>query len=133
VIDVIRTSAALLQAAAPADIEAVRTHKGLLIGMSEDAKAQHLELKQFLRERVYRHHRVLRMTSKAKRVLEALFGAFMGDVRLMPEEHCDAARRIEAADGPRGRARVVADYVAGMTDRYAILEHRRLFDPAERT
>jgi dGTPase len=51
----------------------------------------------------------------------------------MPEEYCDAARRIEAAEGPRGRARIVADYVAGMTDRYAILEHRRLFDPAERT
>lgn len=133
VIDVIRTSGELLRAAAPAHIDAVRAHKGALIAMSEDIAAQHLELKQFLREHVYRHHRVLRMTSKAKRVLEALFGAFMGDVRLMPEEYCDVARRIEAADGPRGRARIVADYVAGMTDRYAILEHRRLFDPAERT
>ena len=73
------------------------------------------------------------MTSKAKRVLESLFAAFMGDARLMPEEYYAAAQRAEAADGPRGRARTVADYVAGMTDRYAILEHRRLFDPAERT
>ena len=133
VIDVIRTSADLLRAAAPADIDAVRAHQGVLIAMREDIATQHLELKQFLRERVYRHHRVLRMTSKAKRVLEALFGAFMSDVRLMPEEYCDAAGRTEAAEGPRGRARIVADYVAGMTDRYAILEHRRLFDPAERT
>ena len=133
VIDVIRTSAELLHAAAPANIDAVRAHKGVLIAMREDIGAQHLELKQFLRERVYRHHRVLRMTSKAKRVLEALFSAFMSDVRLMPEEYCDAARHTEAAEGPRGRARIVADYVAGMTDRYAILEHRRLFDPAERT
>ncbi len=133
VIDVIRTSSALLRVAAPPDIDAVRAHRGSLIAMSEDIAAQHLELKQFLRERVYRHHRVLRMTSKARRVLESLFGAFMGDVRLMPEDHCEAARRTEAAEGPRGRARIVADYVAGMTDRYAILEHRRLFDPAERT
>jgi len=133
VIDVIRTSAALLRAAAPADIDAVRAHDGPLIAMSEEIGAQHLELKRFLRERVYRHHRVLRMTSKARRVLENLFGAFMGDTRLMPEEYCEAARRAETADGPRGRARIVADYVAGMTDRYAILEHRRLFDPSERT
>jgi len=51
----------------------------------------------------------------------------------MPEEYMGAARDSEATDGLNGRARIVADYVAGMTDRYAILEHRRLFDPAERT
>jgi len=133
VVDVIRTSEALLRAAAPSSIDAVRTHDGGLIAMSEEISAQHLELKRFLRERVYRHHRVLRMTSKAKGVLESLFTVFMGDPRLMPEEYYAAAQRAEAADGPRGRARTVADYVAGMTDRYAILEHRRLFDPAERT
>jgi dGTPase len=133
VVSVIRTSSELLRAAAPASIDAVRAHRGPLIAMHEDMSAQHLELKRFLRERVYRHHRVLRMTSKARRVLEQLFSAFMNDIRLMPEEYCDAARSIEASEGPRGRARIVADYVAGMTDRYAILEHRRLFDPAERT
>jgi len=66
-------------------------------------------------------------------VLASLFAAFMDDVRLMPEEYMGAARDSEATDGLNGRARIVADYVAGMTDRYAILEHRRLFDPAERT
>ena len=133
VVDVIRASSALLAAAAPADIDAVRAFGGLLISMSELVQEQHLELKRFLRERVYRHHRVLRMTSKARRVLEALFVAFMDDVRLLPEEHGEVAQRSEAQEGPRGRARAVADYIAGMTDRYAILEHRRLFDPAERT
>jgi len=133
VVDVIHASDALLQAATPADIDAVRVHGSALIAMSAPVREQHLELKRFLRERVYRHHRVLRMTSKARRVLEALFTAFIGDVRLLPEEYCEAANRAEAADGIRGRARTVADYVAGMTDRYAILEHRRLFDPAERT
>ena len=133
VVDVIRTSAGLLRAAAPKDIDEVRAHKSALIAMSEEVGAQHLELKQFLRESVYRHHRVLRMTSKAKRVLESLFSAFMGEARLMPEEYWQAASRAEGAAGPSGRARVVADYIAGMTDRYAILEHRRLFDPVERT
>jgi dGTPase len=51
----------------------------------------------------------------------------------MPTEHQQAARRFEATDGEAGRARAVADYIAGMTDRYAILEHRRLYDPSERT
>jgi dGTPase len=51
----------------------------------------------------------------------------------MPEEHSSTAGRLEADLGMAGRARAVADYIAGMTDRYAILEHRRLFDPAERT
>jgi dGTPase len=62
-----------------------------------------------------------------------LFEAMMDDVDLMPGEHQDAALRMEASMGPAGRARAVADYIAGMTDRYALLEHRRLFDPAERT
>ncbi len=133
VVDVIRTSEARLVAAAPADIDAVRGHGGPLIAMSEDVAEQHRELKRFLRERLYRHHRVLRMTSKAQRTLAALFEAFMNDLRLLPEEHAEVARRGEAAMGPTGRARAVADYIAGMTDRYAILEHRRLFDPTERT
>ena len=133
VVDVIHASGERLQAAMPKDIDAVRAHGAPLISMSENVRDQHLELKRFLRERVYRHHRVLRMTSKARRVLEALFAAFMADARLLPEDYCETAIQAEAADGPRGRARTVADYIAGMTDRYAILEHRRLFDPAERT
>ena len=92
-----------------------------------------MELKRYLREHLYRHYRVLRMTTKAKRVVRELFEAMLGDVDLMPTEHEDAARRLEAGMGEAGRARAVADYIAGMTDRFAILEHRRLFNPAERT
>jgi dGTPase len=73
------------------------------------------------------------MTTKAGRVVRELFGAMFGDVDLMPTEHQQAAQRMEAAGGRPGRARAVADYIAGMTDRFAILEHRRLFDPTERT
>jgi dGTPase len=133
VVDVIQTSAEQLREAAPADIDAVRAHERALIGMSSSMRAQHLELKQFLRQRVYRHQRVLRMTTKARRVIEELFRAFLDAIELLPAEYCEAARRAEQRDGTAGRARTVSDYIAGMTDRYAILEHRRLFDPAERT
>ncbi|MCU0759529.1 MAG: deoxyguanosinetriphosphate triphosphohydrolase [Steroidobacteraceae bacterium] len=131
--DVIRTTTASLAAAAPRSIDEVRRHGSRLVLMSEDVRREHLELKQFLRERVYRHYRVLRMTTKARRVLHELFDVLMKDTALLPDEHRDAAQRAEARDGATGRARVVADYVAGMTDRYALLEHRRLFYPEARS
>jgi len=131
--DVIRTTAASLEQAAPRSIDEVRAAPGRLVLMSDAVRMEHVELKQFLRERVYRHYRVLRMTTKARRVLHELFEVLMKDVALLPPEHRDAAIRGEASDGANGRARVVADYVAGMTDRYAILEHRRLFYPEARS
>ena len=111
----------------------MRAQSAPLASLSEECQAEHLELKSFLREHVYRHYKVVRMTSKARRVLQQLFEAFFKDVSLMPTEHRDHAVRAEGVHGPGGRARAVADYIAGMTDRYAILEHRRLFDPSERT
>ena len=133
VVDIIRESGARIAAAAPLNIDAVRRHPEMLIGMSQPVFEQHMELKRYLREHVYRHHRVLRMTNKARRVLRELFATFMADSRLMPVEYHDAAVQAEQGHGLRGRARIVADYIAGMTDRYAILEHRRLFEPGERT
>ena len=133
VVDLIRTSQARLEVAHPASIEEVRSQPKPLIGLSDTAREEHGELMQFLRERLYRHYKVLRMTAKARRVLKELFEAFLSDIHLMPPEHREAAARGETAQGVAGRARAVADYIAGMTDRYAILEHRRLFDPAERT
>ena len=97
-------------------------------------RAQHLELKQFLREQVYRHQRVLRMTTKAQaRAAASCSRRSWTRSSCMPAEYRDTAQRAEQRDGVAGRARTVADYIAGMTDRYAILEYRRLFDPAERT
>ena len=133
VVDLIRTSQARLEAAHPASIDEVRGQPKPLIALSDSARDEHGELMQFLRERLYRHYKVLRMTAKARRVLKELFDAFLADTQLMPPEHREAAARGETAQGAAGRARAVADYIAGMTDRYAILEHRRLFDPAERT
>jgi dGTPase len=133
VTDLITASSARLQAAAPESIDSVRQQPEPLIGLSEDVAAEHLELKRFLREHVYRHYKVQRMTTKAKRMLRELFAAFQADPNLMPPEHRDNAAACAQTQGDAGRARAVADYIAGMTDRYAILEHRRLFDPAERT
>jgi dGTPase len=131
--DLISASEASIAAAAPASAEDVRARSQPLLTFSDEVQAEHLELKHYLRQHLYKHYRVLRMTTKAKRVVRALFDAMHEDIDLMPTEHQEAARRMEATDGRPGRARAVADYIAGMTDRFAIREYGRLFDPAERT
>ena len=131
--DLVDASSAALAAAAPASVEAVRERPEPLLRFSDEVRAEHLELKRYLREHLYRHYRVLRMTNKARKVVRDLFSAMLDDVALMPTEHQAEARRMEAEGGRSGRARAVADYIAGMTDRFAILEHQRLFDPSERT
>ena len=133
VLDVIDTSEERIARSGVASIDDVRNADGPLIAMSAVVHADHVALKRFLGEHVYRHFRVLRMTAKARHVLKNLFGALFDDPRLLPEEYADNARAAEVELGKAGRARAVADYVAGMTDRFAMLEHRRLFDPGERT
>jgi dGTPase len=133
VVDFVRTTQAQINKAQPKSIDDVRAYPGPLAMLSDECREEHLELKSFLGDHVYRHYKVIRMTSKARRVLQELFHAFFKDVSLMPTEHRDLALQSEGAHGAAGRARVVADYVAGMTDRYAILEHKRLFEPGERT
>jgi len=91
-----------------------------LVGFSAPMAADNRALKHFLHTRLYRHHKVVRMTSRARRIVRDLFAAFADDVRLLPEPYQEKA----AAEGT---LRVVADYIAGMTDRYAAKEHRRLF------
>jgi dGTPase len=133
VLDLIHTTQSHLAKAQPTSIDEVRAHSKPLVTLSDECREEHLELKELLREQVYRHYKVLRMTAKARRVVHELFDAFFSDVTLMPSEYRDQALKSEGADSGSGRARTVADYIAGMTDRYAILEHQRLFDPAERT
>lgn len=131
--DLIETTAAQLHAAAPANVEDVRNAPGLLVKFSDGVSAEHLELKRYLRDHVYRHYRVLRMTNKADAVVSSLFQTFFARPELLPTEHQQTATQMEAKSGDAGRARAVADYIAGMTDRYAIVEHERLFDPAKRS
>jgi dGTPase len=119
VTDLIDSSAARIDKAAPPDIEAVRAAPDL-IGFSDAVREEQLELKRFLNRNLYRHYRVARMSSKARRIVSDLFGAFIEEPDLLPPEF--QARATE--DTP---PRAIADYIAGMTDRYAMREHRRLF------
>lgn len=129
VVDLIETTRARIAEAAPRTIDDVRTQRTGLVGFSPEIRERNLELKRFLRTQLYRHYRVHRMTAKAQRVVRELFVAFMDDPGLLPPEHQGLARQAEEAQGLGGRARAVADYIAGMTDRYAIAEYGRLFDP----
>jgi dGTPase len=131
--DLVDASTASIAAASPGSVDDVRARSAPLLTFGAEAEAEHLELKRYLRQHLYRHYRVLRMTTKARRVVRELFGAMFEDVELMPTEHQESARRLEMEEGRPGRARAVADYIAGMTDRFAILEYGRLFDPSERT
>ena len=94
-----------------------------LVAYSPALEAALRELKHFLRENLYWHYQVLRMTDKAKRVVGTLFEAFMADPRLLPPQYQIKARQ--------DKARAIADYIAGMTDRYAMKEHQRLFAVGE--
>jgi dGTPase len=133
VTDLITASRASLESAAPASADAARALDAALIRFSPEMRERIHGLIRFLRRELYQHYRVHRMTAKAARVVSALFEAFHRDVRLMPAEAAQAARRLEQASGEAGRARAVADYIAGMTDRYAIMEYERIHDPRTRT
>ncbi|HFQ91895.1 MAG TPA: deoxyguanosinetriphosphate triphosphohydrolase, partial [Chromatiales bacterium] len=131
--DLVDSSRARMAEAAPASIDDVRGAPGALIGFGSEMRQLNLELKRFLRKALYRHYRVMRMSAKADRVITSLFEAFMNDARLLPPEYADKVRIQAEAAGVAGRARVVADYIAGMTDRYAISEYERLFNPMKAT
>lgn len=133
VTDLVETTQDAIGAAAPASVEDVRARSTALVQFSENVAAEHLELKHYLRDHVYRHYRVLRMTNKADAVIRSMFESFFARPELLPDEHYQATKDLESESGEDGRARAVADYIAGMTDRYAIVEHERLFDPAKRS
>jgi len=128
--DLIDTSRARLRETAPESIEGVRALRHPLIGFGPQVADWNQELKDFMFDSLYHHYRVRRMTRKARLTVSQLFEAFISEPRLMPPEHSGYAERLAERDGAAGRARAVADYVAGMTDRYAINEHARLFDAA---
>jgi len=133
VTDLVQTSMSRLELHAPASLEAVRGHPEALVAFSERMRELNLELKRFLRRHLYRHYRVHRMSAKAERVIRALFEAFFNDPRLMPDEAQHKVAVLREQAGNSGQARAVADYIAGMTDRYAIKEHARVYHPGELT
>jgi len=102
----------------------VRGLGAALVAFSDTMRAHDKALKEFLFERMYRHYRVNRMSSKARRIVQELFGLFHQEPQCLPTEW----RQHSGAPGSAATARIVADYIAGMTDRFALDEHRRLFD-----
>jgi len=116
--DLVETTNERLTQRGPESIAAVRAGPPLVMH-SEEVRAESLELKRFLRDKLYQHYKVQRMSTKGRRIVGELFGAFMSDLRLLPPQY-QAKAEID-------RARAVADYISGMTDRYAMREHRRLF------
>jgi len=128
VTDLIVTTRANLDAASPASIEDVRGLQRPLVALGKALGAEHRELKAFLHRSLYRHERVLDMNRRARQVVTALFERFLDDPRAMPAEHAARAHAEQRRAGDAGRARAVADYLAGMTDRYAVATYRRLVD-----
>ncbi|MET0321639.1 MAG: deoxyguanosinetriphosphate triphosphohydrolase [Duganella sp.] len=125
--DLIVTSSALLADVAPRNLDDVRLAPPL-IRFSDPMRKDATELKRFLRENLYRHYKVNRMRVKASRIVRELFDSFMAEPVLLPPDYQD---KSGAAGDLSRQARKIADYIAGMTDRYAIREHRRLFSLEE--
>lgn len=107
-------------------IQAVRAQSRPLISLSDGVLEEHQELKRFLRSKLYNHPKVREVMDEAGSTLKDLFDAYMDDPSRLPTEHQSLVARAEAEGGKPARARVVADYVAGMTDRFAYVEASRL-------
>ena len=111
-------------------ITSVNDIRGLghnVMGYSEEMAAKNRELKDFLYQNLYRHWRVMRMASKANHIVTNLFTLFCAEPSLLPHQtQMRIAERTEAGDSSH---RVICDYIAGMTDRYALQEYQKLFDP----
>jgi dGTPase len=105
-------------------VDDVRGAKRPLVGFSEAMRENDRQLKAFLFERMYRHYKVNRVRSKARRIVRDLFRLFLDEPECLPTEW----QAVAGAPGDARTARVVADYIAGMTDRFALDDHHRLFD-----
>ncbi|GAB4178923.1 MAG: deoxyguanosinetriphosphate triphosphohydrolase [Thalassobaculales bacterium] len=129
VTDVIAETRRRIAEAAPRSVEAVRAMPRPLVAFSPEMEANNGPVKAFLFHRMYRHYRVNRMSLKARQVVQSLFAGLLAEPSCLPTEW------QAGTDGPGGHAtaRVVADYIAGMTDRFALDEHDRLFNIHART
>lgn len=123
IVDLLHTSQDNISAVMPRSIDDVR-NAAPLIGFSASIREEAAILKRFLRQNLYRHYQVNRMTAKARRTIAELFHAFLSQPALLPPDY---QVHTHAEDATRRQARQIADYIAGMTDRYAMREHKRLF------
>jgi len=122
VTDLIENTRRNIESAQPGSIEDVRKAGKAMVVLSDDIYEQHVSLKRFLNKHLYSHEKKLEMTHQAQALIRELFEIYTADSSRMPAEF---SSRAEAQNGS-GRARVVADYIAGMTDRFAFAEHKRI-------
>jgi dGTPase len=122
--DIVKTSSTNLEKIT--SLEDVRAAQKPLIAHSDEARAMLKELKSFLYQNFYYHHRVMRQVHKAEHILTSLYKAFFGRPKMMPLNHQARANQV-------GLERAICDYLAGMTDRFAMDEFNKLFEPYERT
>lgn len=131
VVDLIKTSEKNIARAQLNSLSDVHKQRERLMAFSDSMNEKKLELKLFLREQLYQHYRVHRMTQKATNVVQTLFDVFMNDQKILPTEARTHCNLLADKHGEKGTARGIADYIAGMTDRYAIVEHERIFNPRQ--
>ncbi len=122
VTDVIQSTAQKLQDSAVRSVDELQQLPYNVVGFSDDLRRRNRQLKDFLYKNMYRHWRVIRMAVKAERIISALFDAYRSEPSMLPNH-------IQDTIAKHGLERTICDYIAGMTDRYAIEEHRKLFDP----
>ncbi len=133
VVDLIDTTKENILKAKPNSIDSVRSQPGDLARFSAEMLEMNLELKRFLRNQMYSHYRVHRMSAKASHIIQQLFSAFLDDPKLLNPKYQEIVHQKQQQNAELGKARAVADYIAGMTDRYAIAEYGKIFSPTELT
>ena len=112
-----------LEAAQPKSVDDVRSHGGLLVAFPPDVAQAEAGIKSFLTQRMYRHPRVMAVMNDAEQILSDLFVRYQETPEVLPPEW-----RSDGKDAETERARRIGNFIAGMTDRFAMTEHQRLFD-----
>ena len=126
--DMILATGERIEQVQPDSLQAVRAHAQRLAGFSKELRTELVPVTRLLHEKYYQHYQLVRASSKVVRVIRELFGSFMNNPKLLPTELYRKVHEKEAARGDEGRARVIADYIASLSDRHILVEYRKIFD-----
>ena len=124
--DLIENSRRLIQSYQPGNVDAVRESRQSLIKMGEFIEKKHNDLKRILRKELYEHEQVKLMTEQAKKTIQYLFDTYMKNPILLTDELQERIKENMKSKNERKKARMIADYIAGMTDRFALSEYKRI-------
>lgn len=125
VTDMVKQTDARLKESKANSVKDIQKQKQNVVGYAEETQRRNRELKDFLYKKLYRHHRVVRMQVKAERIISDLFNAYRSEPAILPDH-------VRFFVEKRGLERTICDHIAGMTDRYAVEEHQKLFNPTEK-